>query len=156
MQSSLHGGAGPLWIGRGRGADTTAGPGIQPACNGEDGLPSLPGRTALATRDWSVLYWLLAGVPRYTYNQFYNLLRFLDLTLNGRNPEKIDAIVQEASAVSQPDSVKARQAMRSPWEERRHETFQVENMILATVRDGDVDALKNCWVIGEGWQLTGR
>ena len=32
--------------------------------------------------------------------------------------------------------------MRSHWEERRHETFQVENMILATVRDGDVDALK--------------
>ena len=99
-------------------------------------------QNGIGNRDWSVLYWLLAGVPRYTYNQFYNLLRFLDLTLNGRNPEEIDAIVQEASAVSQPDSVKARQAMRSPWEERRHETFQVENMILATVRDGDVDALK--------------
>ena len=99
-------------------------------------------QNGIGNRDWSVLYWLLAGVPRYTYNQFYNLLRFLDLTLNGRNPEEIDAIVQEASAVSQPDSVKARQAMRSPWEERWHETFQVENMILATVRDGDVDALK--------------
>lgn len=99
-------------------------------------------QNGIGNRDWSVLYWLLAGVPRYTYNQFYNLLRFLDLTLNGRNPEEIDAIIQEASAVSQPDSVKARQAMRSPWEERRHETFQVENMILATVRDGDVDALK--------------
>ena len=99
-------------------------------------------QNGIGNRDWSVLYWLLAGVPRYTYNQFYNLLRFLDLTLNGRNPEETDAIVQEASAVSQPDSVKARQAMRSPWEERRHETFQVENMILATVRDGDVDALK--------------
>ena len=99
-------------------------------------------QNGIGNRDWSVLYWLLAGVPRYTYNQFYNLLRFLDLTLNGRNPEETDAIAQEASAVSQPDSVQARQAMRSPWEERRHETFQVENMILATVRDGDVDALK--------------
>ena len=99
-------------------------------------------QNGIGNRDWSVLYWLLAGVPRYTYNQFYNLLRFLDLTLNGRNPEEIDAIVQEASAVSQPDSVKARLAMRTPYEERRHETFRVENMILATVRDGDVEALE--------------
>lgn len=100
-------------------------------------------QNGIGNRDWSVLYWLLAGVPRYTYNQFYNLLRFLDLTLNGRVPPEGAGIPREIAAASQSETVKARLAMRSPYEERRHETFRVESMILATVRDGDVEALEH-------------
>lgn len=99
-------------------------------------------QNSIGNRDWSVLYWLLAGVPRYTYNQFSNLLRYLDFTLNGRVPPEGAGIPQEIAVASQPELVKARLAMRSPYEERRHETFRVENMILATVRDGDVKALE--------------
>ena len=99
-------------------------------------------KNGIGNRDWSVLYWLLAGVPRYTYNQFSNLLRYLDFTLNGRVPPESAGIPQEIAAASQPEPVKARRAMRSPEEECRHETFRVENMILATVRDGDVQALE--------------
>ena len=100
-------------------------------------------QNGIGNRDWSVLYWLLAGVPRYTYNQFSNLLRCLDFTLNGRVPPEGAGIPREIAAASQPETVKARLAMRSPYEERRHETFRVENMILATVRDGDVEALEH-------------
>lgn len=99
-------------------------------------------QNGIGNRDWSVLYWLLAGVPRYTYNQFANLLRYLDFTLNGRSPSEWSGIAHDYAA-SQPEAVKARLAMRSPYEERRHETFRVENMILATVRDGDVEALEH-------------
>lgn len=99
-------------------------------------------QNGIGNRDWSVLYWLLAGVPRYTYNQFSNLLRYLDFTLNRRVPPEGAGIPQEIAVASQPEPVKARLAMRSPYEERRHETFRVENMILATVRDGDVKALE--------------
>lgn len=98
-------------------------------------------QNGIGNRDWSVLYWLLAGVPRYTYNQFANLLRYLDFTLNGRSPSEWSGIAHDYAA-SQPEAVKARLAMRTPYEERRHETFRVENMILATVRDGDVEALE--------------
>ena len=99
-------------------------------------------QNGIGNRDWSVLYWLLAGVPRYTYNQLANLLRYLDFTLNGRSPSEWSGIAHDYAA-SQPEAVKARLAMRSPYEERRHETFRVENMILATVRDGDVEALEH-------------
>lgn len=99
-------------------------------------------QNSIGNRDWSVLYWLLAGVPRYTYNQFSNLLRYLDFTLNRRVPPEGAGIPQEIAVASQPEPVKARLAMRSPYEERRHETFRVESMILATVRDGDVTALE--------------
>lgn len=100
-------------------------------------------QNGIGNRDWSVLYWLLAGVPRYTYNQFANLLRYLDFTLNGRSPSEWAGIARDYAAASQPEAVKARLAMRTPYEERRHETFRVENMILATVRDGDVEALEH-------------
>ena len=100
-------------------------------------------QNGIGNRDWSVLYWLLAGVPRYTYNQFSNLLRYLDFTLNGRSPSEWAGIARDYAAASQPEAVKARLAMRTPYEERRHETFRVENMILATVRDGDVEALEH-------------
>lgn len=100
-------------------------------------------QNGIGNRDWSVLYWLLAGVPRYTYNQFSNLLRYLDFTLNGRSPSEWSGAVRDYAAASQPEAVKARLAMRTPYEERRHETFRVENMILATVRDGDVEALEH-------------
>ena len=100
-------------------------------------------QNGIGNRDWSVLYWLLAGVPRYTYNQFYNLLRYLDFTLNGRSPSEWAGIARDYAAASQPEAVNARLAMRTPYEERRHETFRVENMILATVRDGDVEALEH-------------
>lgn len=99
-------------------------------------------QNGIGNRDWSVLYWLLAGVPRYTYNQFANLLRYLDFTLNGRSPSEWAGIARDYAAASQPEAVKARLAMRTPYEERRHETFRVESMILATVRDGDVTALE--------------
>lgn len=99
-------------------------------------------QNGIGNRDWSVLYWLLAGVPRYTYNQFSNLLRYLDFTLNGRSPSEWSGAAHDYAAASQPEAVKARLAMRTPYEERRHETFRVENMILATVRDGDVEALE--------------
>lgn len=99
-------------------------------------------QNGIGNRDWSVLYWLLAGVPRYTHNQFSNLLRYLDFTLNGRSPSEWSGAVRDYAAASQPEPVKARLAMRTPYEERRHETFRVENMILATVRDGDVEALE--------------
>lgn len=99
-------------------------------------------QNGIGNRDWPVLYWLLAGVPRYTYNQFANLLRYLDFTLNGRSPSEWSGIAHDYAA-SQPEAVKARLAMRTPYEERRHETFRVENMILATVRDGDVEALEH-------------
>ena len=95
----------------------------------------------ISNRDWSVLYWLLAGVPRYTYNQFRNLLQFLDFTLNGRRPKEQSAAAQDAAAFQQ-QAVEARQSMRSPWEERRHETFRVERMILATVQEGNLEALE--------------
>lgn len=100
-------------------------------------------QNGIGNRDWSVLYWLLAGVPRYAFNQFHNLLRYLDFTLNGRVPPEGAGIPREIAAASQSETVKARLAMRSPYEERRHETFRVENMILATVRDGDVEALEH-------------
>ena len=99
-------------------------------------------QNGIGNRDWSVLYWLLAGVPRYTYNQFYNLLQYLDFTLNGRVFSEGAEILREIAAASQPEAVKVRLAMRSPYEERRHETFRVESMILTTVRDGDITALK--------------
>ena len=99
-------------------------------------------QNGIGNRDWSVLYWLLAGVPRYAFNQFHNLLRYLDFTLNGRVPPEGAGIPREIAAASQSETVKARLAMRTPYEERRHETFRVENMILATVRDGDVEALE--------------
>ena len=99
-------------------------------------------QNGIGNRDWSVLYWLLAGVPRYAFNQFHNLLRYLDFTLNGRVPPEGAGIPREIAAASQSETVKARLAMRSPYEERRHETFRVESMILATVRDGDVTALE--------------
>lgn len=99
-------------------------------------------QNGIGNRDWSVLYWLLAGVPRYTYNQFSNLLRYLDFTLNGRSPSEWSGAAHDYAAASQPEAVKARLAMRTPYEERRHETFRVESMILATVRDGDVTALE--------------
>ncbi len=99
-------------------------------------------QNGIGNRDWSVLYWLLAGVPRYAFNQFHNLLRYLDFTLNGRVPPEGAGIPREIAAASQSETVKARLAMRSPYEERRHETFRVESMILAIVRDGDVTALE--------------
>lgn len=97
---------------------------------------------SIGNRDWSTLYWLLAGVPRYTYNQFRNLIQYLDFTLNGRSPEERTGLIQDIAAASHPEAVKRRQSMHNPWEELRHETFQVESMILATVRDGNVDALE--------------
>lgn len=39
-------------------------------------------QNGIGNRDWSVLYWLLAGIPRYAYNQFSNLLRYTDMSLS--------------------------------------------------------------------------
>ena len=95
---------------------------------------------AISSRDWSLLYWFLAGIPRYSYTQFSNLMAFLHYAINGKEPvlppsDKLDEKQEREAAL-------ARQAMRSRAEEQRHETYRVENMILAQVRAGNEEGLQ--------------
>lgn len=95
-------------------------------------------RNGIGPRDWQVLYWFLSGIPRYTYNQFMNLLLYLFYTLTG---EKFSALemMEGAGAGTAP----RREEMMSREELRKHETFQFENMILALVRDGQTKKLQD-------------
>lgn len=43
---------------------------------------------AISNRDWSLLYWFLAGIPRYSYIQFSNLMAFLHYALHGKAPAR--------------------------------------------------------------------
>ena len=101
---------------------------------------------SIGNRDWSVLYWFLAGVPRYTYNQFFNLMQYLMYSINGQTENTDKLPKEEYQALGEPAAVQQRIAMYSPWETRRHETFMVENMILATIRDGNAEGLRQLLV----------
>lgn len=95
---------------------------------------------AISNRDWSLLYWFLAGIPRYSYIQFSNLMAFLHYALHGKAPARQP--LEKLGETGEREAALARQAMRSLAEEQRHETYRVENMILAQVRAGDVEGLQ--------------
>lgn len=96
----------------------------------------------ISNRDWSLLYWFLAGIPRYTYTQFVNMMQYLDYLFNSRITESSKWLVEDFLAARQPEAVRQRDAMYNSWELNRHETFAVESMILAYIREGDVEKLQ--------------
>lgn len=98
---------------------------------------------SLGHRDWSVLYWFLAGIPRYTYNQFCNLIRYLDYTLNGQSLPILEHIQKDSTLHMSDAGAHQQDELYSSWETKRHETFVAENMILSTIRDGDSEGLRH-------------
>ena len=86
---------------------------------------------------------LLGPEKRYTYNQFINLVAYLHYTLNGETFDVIEhfhtgsAPYQKSLAQSHTeDSYLAKEA------ELEHGTYQLENILLSFVRDGETEKLK--------------
>lgn len=97
-------------------------------------------KNGIGNRDWQVLYWFLSGIPRYTYNQFMNLLIYLFYTLTG---ERLSASELMNVPESREEKPIRREDMMSREERAKHETFQFENMILALVREGQTKKLQD-------------
>lgn len=97
-------------------------------------------KNGISNRDWQVLYWFLSGIPRYTYNQFMNLLLYLYFTLTGESMP-----VEGLMGISESDGERPihREDMMSKEEREKHETFQFENMVLALVREGQTEKLRD-------------
>ena len=67
-------------------------------------------------------------------------MSFLHYALHGKAPARQP--LEKLGETGEREAALARQAMRSLAEEQRHETYRVENMILAQVRAGDVEGLQ--------------
>lgn len=85
----------------------------------------------------------LDGIPNYTYTHFANLVAYLHYTLNGEHfalTEHFDA--SSADALHDLAAAYTQNAFDAKENEHQHGTYQFENMLLALVRDGEVEKLK--------------
>lgn len=86
----------------------------------------------------------LSALPRYTYNQFLNLLAYLHFTLNGEEISVLDHFhladknaEQEIAALHTLKSVQAKEF------QSEHGTYQIEMMMLDYIRRGETDKLNS-------------
>lgn len=87
---------------------------------------------------------LLGPEKRYTYNQFINLIAYLHYTLNGETFDVMEhfhtgsAPYQKSLAQSHTEESYLAKEL-----EMEHGTYQLENLLLSYVRDGETEKLKH-------------
>lgn len=84
----------------------------------------------------------LSSIPNYTYNQFANLLGFLNYTIN----REIYSIAEQFNTASKTvnsrlAAAQAKDIYDSQDEQILHDTYNFENLMLALIRDGEVEKL---------------
>jgi len=86
----------------------------------------------------------LSMLPKYTYNQFINLLSFLDLELNN---EKIDIISHFQSSLKDEEPTfnkkHALKTIERNETQQLHGTYQTERKLLALIRDGNIKGVND-------------
>ncbi len=84
----------------------------------------------------------LSSLPKYTYNQFLNLLAYLHFSLNGERISIIDHFqFGDKSYKGKVASLQIEQSIRAKEFQQTHGTFQFENQMLDYVRRGETEKL---------------
>lgn len=86
----------------------------------------------------------LSSIPNYTYNQFANLLGFLNYTIN----REIYSIAEQFNTASKTVNSRLAAAHAKDFYESQdaqttHGTYNFENLLLSFIRDGEVDKLSD-------------
>lgn len=84
----------------------------------------------------------LSALPKYTYNQFLNLLAYLHYTLNGQIISVLDHFhLAEKSAEQEIAVQHTLQSVQAKEFQSEHGTYQIEMMMLDYIRRGETDKL---------------
>lgn len=87
---------------------------------------------------------LLLSIPNYSYNQFANLLGFLNYTINGEVYSIAEQFKIESKAVNNKlATVHTKNIYDSQDEQATHGTYNFENLLLSFIRDGEVEKLSD-------------
>lgn len=87
---------------------------------------------------------LLFSIPNYSYNQFANLLGFLNYTINGEIYSIAEQFKIESKAVNNKlATVHTKNIYDSQDEQATHGTYNFENLLLSFIRDGEVEKLSD-------------
>ncbi len=86
----------------------------------------------------------LSSIPNYSYNQFANLLGFLNYTVNGELYSIAEQFKIESKTVNNKlTATHAKNFYDSQDEQTTHGTYNFENLLLSFIRDGEVDKLSD-------------
>lgn len=86
----------------------------------------------------------LSALPKYTYNQFLNLLAYLHFTLNGKVISVLDHFHLADKNAEQEIAVRhTLQSVQAKEFQSEHGTYQFEMMMLDYVRQGETDKLNS-------------
>ena len=86
----------------------------------------------------------LSSIPNYSYNQFANLLGFLNYTVNGELYSIAEQFKIESKTVNNKlTATHAKNFYDSQDEQTIHGTYDFENLLLSFIRDGEVDKLSD-------------
>lgn len=86
----------------------------------------------------------LASLPKYTYNQFVNLLAFLHFSINGKQISIIEHFNLSDQTPENEIAVKhTLQSVVRKETQTEHGTYEFEKRMLDLVRNGDVDKLND-------------
>jgi AraC-like DNA-binding protein len=86
----------------------------------------------------------LSALPRYTYNQFLNMLVFLYYTLNGKEISVLDHFhLADKNAEQEIAALHTLQSVQAKEFQGEHGTYQIEMMMLDYIRRGETDKLNS-------------
>ena len=108
----------------------------------EDTVMTVARRCFTDKTEMNVLADFLYSIPNCSYNQFVNLVAFLNYFINGETFDIAERFLEESSDVRNKLAVTYTENLyRSQDEQVLHGTYQFENMLLSFVRDGETDKL---------------
>lgn len=108
----------------------------------EDSIAGFMRSNAIAAPHRDDIAAFLGGLPRYSYNQFLNLLAFLHLEINGTGIDVIEHFHLSDTQVEQEIAVRRVQQSAAEETVSEHGTYRFEQQMLDMVRRGEPDKLE--------------
>lgn len=110
----------------------------------EDTVMTVARRNFIEKKDFNTLADFLYSIPNYSYNQFVNLIAFLNYLINDELFDIVEQFQKDSTCIGYKLATTFTENLyQSQDEQILHGTFQFENMLLSFVRDGETEKLNS-------------
>ncbi len=110
----------------------------------EEAIHGFMRKNAIAIENKDDIGAFLSALPKYTYNQFLNLLAYLHLTLNGKEISVLDHFhLADKNAEQEIAALHTLQSVQAKEFQSEHGTYQFEMMMLDYIRRGETEKLNS-------------
>lgn len=125
----------------GSGEDILVGPVFSGAVT-EDIISTVASRNFIDAKETSTLATFLSAIPSYTYNQFLNLIAYINYSINAEPFDIVGHFHTTGASYEQSiATVHTQNSYVAKEENQQHGTFNFENTLLSFVRDGETEKL---------------